>query len=82
MVDRGLFTLVGPTGVVVVKLTTLSPAAVKRIITDGIQDARLLKAGQQLFNEDIPIDLAAVKSSRASLHYEARLLATAALWTP
>ena len=77
----GLFTLVGPTGFVV-KLTTLSPAAVKRIITDGIQDSRLLKAVQQLFNEDIPADLAAVKSNRASLHYEARLLATAALWTP
>ena len=77
----GLFTLVGPTGVVV-KLTTLSPAAVKRIMVDGIQDGRMLKAGQQFFNQDIPADLAAVRSNRSALHYEARLLATSALWTP
>ena len=49
----GLFTLVGPTGVVI-KLTTLSPAAVNNIMTDGMQEARLLKAGQHLFNDGVP----------------------------
>ena len=65
-----------------IKLTTTSPGALRLLLTDEAQDARLARAGEQLYGSCIAVDLAAIKSSRAAMHYEARLLATAAVWTP
>ena len=77
----GLFALISSGGTTI-ELIATSPSALRLLLTEEAQNARLAQSGEHLYGRNTAVGLAAIKSNRAAMHYEARLLATAVVWTP